>query len=85
MARVHVILTNGVEGPSCYINNYRIVGSKSWGGGQLMLSARADLGEILTALGLGALLGGLPDGAGACNCLECEQLAKAEDREEDHG
>lgn len=29
---VRVCLVQGVEGPSCYINDYRVCGNKPWGG-----------------------------------------------------
>jgi hypothetical protein len=37
MAKTHnVKIVSGVEGPSMYINDYRVAGPKPWGGGQIL-------------------------------------------------
>ena len=30
---IEIIVVSGVEGPSLYVNDYRICGNKPWGGG----------------------------------------------------
>lgn len=45
-------IVQGVEGPSVYINNFRIAGAKPWGGGKLIYTFKSDLNLILKALDL---------------------------------
>ena len=33
-APLNIVVLKGVEGPSVYINDYRVAGNKPWGGGQ---------------------------------------------------
>lgn len=33
---IEVQVLSGVEGPSLYVNNYRIAGPKPWGGGKVL-------------------------------------------------
>jgi hypothetical protein len=49
---VQVVLMRGVEGPSLYIDNYRICGNKPWGGGSIIKEWSAQRRDILTALGI---------------------------------
>ncbi len=47
---IEIIVVQGVEGPSVYINGYRVSGSKPWGGGQVQYSFKAKKENIETAL-----------------------------------
>lgn len=33
---VNIVVIRGVEGPSLYINNFRVAGNKPWGGGDVI-------------------------------------------------
>ena len=56
---VTVAMVNGVEGPSLYINDYRVLGPKPWGGGEVIRSWTVDrirfVGDLMAsgALSLG--------------------------------
>ena len=50
MAKVRIMLVNGVEGMALYINDYRVVGPKPWGGGTAVKSWVADEKDIIRAL-----------------------------------
>ena len=47
-----VVFVRGVEGPSIYINDYRICGNKPWGGGDVIHTWTATAKDILTAIGI---------------------------------
>lgn len=47
---VAVEVVSGVEGPSLYVNDYRVAGNKPWGGGSTLHSFQVDVREIGTAL-----------------------------------
>jgi hypothetical protein len=49
-ASVEVLLIDGVEGPSVYVNNYRIAGPKPWGGGEVIHEFKTTRAEIKRAL-----------------------------------
>ena len=45
-----ILLVQGVEGKSIYINDYRVVGSKPWGGGKVLAEWECKDEDILHAL-----------------------------------
>lgn len=47
---VEIAVCNGVEGPSVYINDYRVAGNKPWGGGKTIHSFKAEKSNIFHAL-----------------------------------
>lgn len=50
--KIPIMHCAGVEGPSLYINNYRVCGPKPWGGGKVIKEWKdAEKGDILHALG----------------------------------
>ena len=49
---VEILHVSGVEGPSIYVNNYRVAGNKPWGGGSIVAKWIATPRDFLTALGL---------------------------------
>lgn len=49
---VRVELVSGVEGLCIYLNGFRIVGPKPWGGGQTMKEWTVTEAEINEAMGL---------------------------------
>lgn len=49
---IDVLILAGVEGPSIYLDDYRIAGNKPWGGGEVLYEWKADLTDILRALHL---------------------------------
>lgn len=50
--KVKIEIVSGCEGKCIYINDYRVAGSKPWGGGTTEKSWTVDKGEILKALGI---------------------------------
>lgn len=48
--RVNVLVLRGVEGPSVYLNEYRVGGPKPWGGGDVIYEWDADRADVLRAL-----------------------------------
>lgn len=40
---VEMVMVNGVEGPSLYLDDYRICGNKPWGGGNVVRAWKIDL------------------------------------------
>lgn len=44
--RVKITFVQGVEGKSCYINDYRVCGPKPWGGGKVLYEAETQLSEF---------------------------------------
>ena len=50
--KVEIIVCKGVEGPSIYINDYRVAGNKPWGGGENIITLEADVEDILKALNI---------------------------------
>lgn len=50
--KVTIEIVNGCEGKCIYINDYRVAGSKPWGGGRVETSWTVDKKEILKALGI---------------------------------
>ena len=50
-APVTIFAVNGVEGPSLYINSYRVAGNKPWGGGHDMIEWSTTWGALAAALG----------------------------------
>jgi len=49
---VTIEVVSGVEGPSVYLNDYRVAGPKPWGGGKVIQKFKADRKDVLTALAL---------------------------------
>jgi hypothetical protein len=47
---VSILVVNGVEGPSVYINDYRVAGPKPWGGGSAVVQIQTDPFSILEGL-----------------------------------
>lgn len=48
--KIKVELVNGCEGKSIYINDYRVAGSKPWGGGRTEQTWVADKKRVIQAL-----------------------------------
>lgn len=48
---IEIVVLSGVEGPSIYIDNYRVAGPKPWGGGEITHEWKADKEDILRAIG----------------------------------
>lgn len=44
--RVKIQIVQGVEGKSCYINDYRVCGPKPWGGGKVIYEAEPYLSDF---------------------------------------
>lgn len=44
-------VVNGAEGKSIYINDYRVAGSKPWGGGTTIWEGNCTLQDIISAIG----------------------------------
>ena len=53
---VEIEVCKGVEGPSVYINNYRVAGNKPWGGGRTLHSFKAKKSDIFDALKIAQIL-----------------------------
>ena len=53
---VEIAVCNGVEGPSVYINDYRVAGNKPWGGGKTIYSFKAEKLNIFHALKIEQIL-----------------------------
>ena len=53
---VEIAVCKGVEGPSVYINNYRVAGNKPWGGGKTIHSFKAEKSNIFHALKIEQIL-----------------------------
>ena len=53
---VEIAVCNGVEGPSVYINDYRVAGNKPWGGGKTIHSFKAEKSNIFHALKIEQIL-----------------------------
>ncbi len=47
---VTIEVCQGVEGPSIYVNGYRLAGPKPWGGGPITLRLTCSLDDILSAI-----------------------------------
>lgn len=43
---VSVLVVSGVEGPSIYINDYRVAGSKPWGGSRTLVEFNVPIEKI---------------------------------------
>ncbi len=39
---IEIMVVKGVEGPSLYINNYRVAGPKPWGGGPAIMTWKIE-------------------------------------------
>lgn len=48
--KIKVMVVNGVEGNSLYVNGYRVAGNKPWGGGVLLHEFNVDPEEMRKAL-----------------------------------
>jgi hypothetical protein len=48
--KYEVLFMQGVEGPSIYINDYRICGNKPWGGGTIGHKWQTTLDSIINAI-----------------------------------
>ena len=48
--KVSLMLCNGVEGVSVYLNNHRVIGNKPWGGGKVIREKDDCIKELKTAL-----------------------------------
>ena len=46
----NILIVQGVEGKSIYINDYRVAGRKPWGGGQTIVEWNCPDEDILKAL-----------------------------------
>lgn len=46
MSQISILVVSGVEGPSLYINNFRIVGSKPWGGGDIIKEWKVEMDDL---------------------------------------
>lgn len=53
---VKIAVCKGVEGPSVYINDYRVAGNKPWGGGKTIHSFKAEKSNIFHALKIEQIL-----------------------------
>lgn len=51
---VNIELVSGCEGYSLYIDDYRVAGSKPWGGGKVVKAWTAKVADIDKALKRGA-------------------------------
>lgn len=49
---VTIEIVSGCEGPNVQINDYRVAGPKSWGGGTVIKSFKAKRSDILQACGV---------------------------------
>ena len=49
---ITIVFCEGVEGPSIYINDYRVCGRKPWGGGKVTHTWKATIKDLKTALKL---------------------------------
>jgi len=49
-----LLLVSGVEGPSVYLNDYRIAGPKPWGGGTIQREWNVERENVERALENGA-------------------------------
>lgn len=48
--RQHIAkVVDGVEGPSLYIDDYRVAGPKPWGGGQILYEFKFDDADLVGA------------------------------------
>lgn len=45
-----LILSEGVEGPSVYLNDFRIAGPKPWGGGKTLARWTVSKADLLKAI-----------------------------------
>lgn len=48
--RIDIHVVNGVEGPSIYLNGFRIAGNKPWGGGSYLYKLQTTGREVLYGL-----------------------------------
>ena len=49
---VNIMVLQGSEGKSLYINDYRVSGPKPWGGGKTIFEADVTKDELYQALGI---------------------------------
>lgn len=47
---VEIKVVAGVEGPSLYVNDFRVAGPKPWGGGKVLYTFTADATELAEAI-----------------------------------
>jgi len=47
---IEIIVVPGVEGPSLYINSYRIAGPKPWGGGKIINKWKISKEDFINSL-----------------------------------
>ena len=47
-----LIVSDGVEGPCVYLNDFRIAGPKPWGGGETLYSFKVSREDLYKALEL---------------------------------
>ena len=45
-----ILVVDGVEGPSVYLNDYRIAGPKPWGGGKVLFRFSTTVHDLERAL-----------------------------------
>jgi hypothetical protein len=50
--KITIDVVTGVEGPSVYINDHRVAGSKPWGGGKIVYKFDTTWSELKRALGI---------------------------------
>jgi hypothetical protein len=48
--KLELQLVEGVEGPSIYLNGYRIAGPKPWGGGRVVRTWKTTPRDVLEAV-----------------------------------
>ena len=48
--KINLMLCDGVEGVSCYLNDYRIIGNKPWAGGKVITQKEDCLKDLKKAL-----------------------------------
>jgi hypothetical protein len=50
--KINICVLQGSEGKSLYVNDYRVSGSKPWGGGKIIFEADVTKDELCQALGI---------------------------------
>lgn len=55
MSKTKIEIIEGLSGLSLYINDYRVAGSKPYGGGRTVKQWQADVQDLISALGVNTL------------------------------
>ena len=50
--KINICVLQGSEGKSLYVNDYRVSGSKLWGGGKIIFEADVTKDELYQVLGI---------------------------------